>query len=72
MINIFINKKLKTALEKNSIDINDYIPAYNGESAGLDLFNANEAFYGLEVIMAAYKSSIEKSIISLPMQIEEI
>ena len=34
-----------------------------------NLFNANEAFYGLEVIMAAYKSSIEESTISLPMQI---
>ena len=37
-----------------------------------NLFNANEAFYGLEAIMAAYKSSIEESTVSLPMQIWEI
>jgi len=36
-----------------------------------NLFNAYEAFYSLEVIMAAYKSSIEESVISLPMQIGE-
>ena len=37
-----------------------------------NLFNAKEAYHGLEVIMAAYKSSIEESVISLPMQIGEI
>tara|TARA_Y100000114_G_C11722352_1_gene309147 strand:- start:363 stop:851 length:489 start_codon:yes stop_codon:yes gene_type:complete len=40
MINIFLMEKLRFTLEKNNIDIKDYIPAYNGESAGLDLFNA--------------------------------
>jgi dUTP pyrophosphatase len=42
MINIFTNNKLKETLEKNNINVNDYVPAYNGESAGLDLFNVNE------------------------------
>ena len=40
MINIFLMEKLKFTLETNNIDAKDYIPAYNGESAGLDLFNA--------------------------------
>ena len=40
MINIFVNKNLKEVLEENNIDVKDYVPAYNGESAGLDLFNA--------------------------------
>lgn len=42
MINICLMEKLKLALEFNKIDVNDYIPAYNGESAGLDLFNSGE------------------------------
>lgn len=40
MINICLMESLKFALETNNIDVKDYIPAYNGESAGLDLFNA--------------------------------
>ena len=40
MINIFVNNNLKEVLEENNIDVKDYVPAYNGESAGLDLFNA--------------------------------
>tara|TARA_B000000557_G_scaffold163438_1_gene132705 strand:- start:1290 stop:1775 length:486 start_codon:yes stop_codon:yes gene_type:complete len=40
MINIFVNNNLKKVLEENNIDVKDYVPAYNGESAGLDLFNA--------------------------------
>jgi dUTP pyrophosphatase len=35
---------LKDALEFNNIKIEDYIPAYGGESAGLDLFNAGNKF----------------------------
>ncbi len=41
MINVFANSKLKKTLNKNNIDVNNYVPAYNGESAGLDLFNVN-------------------------------
>ena len=40
MTNIFLMDSLKFALEVNKININSYVPAYNGESAGLDLFNA--------------------------------
>ena len=66
MINIFINKKLKTALEKNSIDINDYIPAYNGESAGLDLFNANE---DITIMPSSNMMSGQKTLISTGLHI---
>lgn len=40
MVNIFLMDSLRFALEVNKINIKDYVPAYNGESAGLDLFNA--------------------------------
>jgi len=40
MVNIFLMDSLRFALEVNKIDVKDYVPAYNGESAGLDLFNA--------------------------------
>ena len=42
MINICLMESLKHALKVNNIDVNDYTPAYNGESAGLDLFNSGE------------------------------
>ena len=42
MINICLNDNLKFALQNNNIDVKDYIPAYNGESAGLDLYNAGD------------------------------
>ena len=42
MVNICLMESLKFALEVNNINVKDYIPAYNGESAGLDLFNAGE------------------------------
>lgn len=35
-----ITKSLERALEKNNISIKEYIPAYNGESSGIDLYNA--------------------------------
>ena len=40
MVNICLMESLRFALEVNNINVKDYIPAYNGESAGLDLFNA--------------------------------
>jgi len=40
MVNIFLMDSLRFTLEVNKINIKDYVPAYNGESAGLDLFNA--------------------------------
>ncbi len=42
MINICLTEDLKFALKVNNIDVKDYVPAYNGESAGLDLFNAGD------------------------------
>ena len=42
MVNIFLMESLKFALEVNNINVKDYVPAYNGESAGLDLFNAGD------------------------------
>lgn len=41
MIDICLMDELKDALQVNHIDEKDYIPAYGGESAGLDLFNAD-------------------------------
>jgi len=41
MINICLMEELKDALQVNHIDEKDYIPAYGGESAGLDLYNAD-------------------------------
>ena len=38
MIKIYCNDNLKDVLDDN--DIQEYVPAYGGESAGLDLYNA--------------------------------
>ena len=38
MIKIYCNDNLKDVLDDN--DIEEYVPAYGGESAGLDLYNA--------------------------------
>ena len=40
MIKIYCNEKLDEALDDN--DVKDYVPAYGGESAGLDLYNSGE------------------------------
>ena len=46
MVKIFLNKELKDILKNKNISVNDYIPAYNGESAGLDLYNTlDETIY---------------------------
>lgn len=45
MVKISINDKLKSVLAANSINVKDYVPAYNGESAGLDLYNTGENIY---------------------------
>tara|TARA_B000000557_G_C20808567_1_gene458822 strand:+ start:1503 stop:1988 length:486 start_codon:yes stop_codon:yes gene_type:complete len=37
MINIFCNSELKKILKENNVE--EYLPAYGGESAGLDLYN---------------------------------
>jgi dUTP pyrophosphatase len=40
MIKIYCNEKLNKTLESNNIK--NYVPAYEGESAGLDLYNSDE------------------------------
>jgi len=42
MINICLMESLRNSLKVNNIDVKDYVPAYNGESAGLDLFNSGD------------------------------
>ena len=44
MINICLTQNLKDALQVNNVKELDYTPAYGGESAGLDLYNAGERF----------------------------
>lgn len=41
MINICATENLLNTLKIQNIDVQDYVPAYNGESAGLDLFNVS-------------------------------
>lgn len=43
MTKIHIMSRLEKALSHNKISVNNYLPAYNGESAGLDLYNASES-----------------------------
>ena len=45
MINFTITKELCNVLESKSIKINEYTPAYNGESAGLDLYNVGDDIF---------------------------
>ena len=35
-------ESLRHTLKINNVDVKDYTPAYNGESAGLDLFNSGD------------------------------
>ena len=43
MVSIYLTKSLREVLEFNNIDPDtDYAPAYNGESAGLDLYNCGD------------------------------
>lgn len=43
MIEICLSKNLVEVLNLRDIKKEDYIPAYNGESAGLDLYNCGES-----------------------------
>ena len=40
MVKIYCNDKLKNVLKSNKVD--NYLPAYSGESAGLDLYNTGD------------------------------
>ena len=45
MTKICLMQNLKNTLEYNNIMFKDYVPAYNGESAGLDLYNAGDRIF---------------------------
>lgn len=51
MINICLTEKLVKALTLNDVDIKDYLPAYGGESAGLDLYNTGET---ISIVQSSY------------------
>ena len=57
MVKISINDNLKNVLKANNIDVKDYVPAYNGESAGLDLYNTGKNIY----VMSAGAQYISRS-----------
>lgn len=57
MVKISINDNLKNVLNANNINVKDYIPAYNGESAGLDLYNTGKNIY----VMSAGAQYISRS-----------
>jgi len=57
MVNITLSNVLKDALVKNGVDPDvDYVPAYGGESAGLDLYNAGESI----TIEPSYHNSLTR------------
>lgn len=53
MIKILLDDNLKNILLDQNISIKDYIPAYNGESAGLDLYNSGDS---ISVAHSTYKN----------------
>lgn len=57
MVKISINDDLKNILNVCNVDVKDYVPAYNGESAGLDLYNTGKSIY----IMSAGSQYISRS-----------
>ena len=61
MINICLKENLKNALNENEINVKDYLPAYNGESAGLDLFNAGNT---IAIMPESNKIDNSKTLIS--------
>ena len=54
MTNILILDSLKNVLKSNGIDVKDYTPAYNGESAGLDLYNCGKT---INVVPGSYRNA---------------
>tara|TARA_S200000501_G_C20613368_1_gene651318 strand:+ start:171 stop:668 length:498 start_codon:yes stop_codon:yes gene_type:complete len=57
MVKISVNDSLKDVLNANNVDVKNYIPAYNGESAGLDLYNTGKNIY----VMSAGNQYISRS-----------
>ena len=54
MINITITESLKKTLQNNTVLNKEYLPAYGGESAGLDLYNASGK--SIKVYPSTYQS----------------
>lgn len=54
MTNILILNSLKKVLASNNVNVKDYTPAYNGESAGLDLYNCGKT---INVVPGSYKNA---------------
>lgn len=52
MINICLTDDLKATLSKNNILAENYMPAYGGESVGLDLFNCGKT---VSIASGSYK-----------------
>ena len=57
MVKISIDDNLKNVFKANNVDVKDYVPAYNGESAGLDLYNTGKNIY----VMSASAQYISRS-----------
>jgi dUTP pyrophosphatase len=54
MTNILVLDSLKNVLDSKNIDIKEYTPAYNGESAGLDLYNCGKT---ISVLPGSYNDT---------------
>jgi len=54
MTNIFVLNSLCNVLESKNINVKDYTPAYNGESAGLDLYNCGKT---ISVVPGSYENT---------------
>ena len=67
MIGIFLNEDLRNVLKSNNVNPEiDYIPAYNGESAGLDLYNCGGT---IPVMPASSDSVVQKELIPTGIRI---
>lgn len=53
MINICLTEKLLNTLNINDVNPESYLPAYGGESAGLDLYNTGE---NITIVHGSYNS----------------
>ena len=61
MVSICLNKNLRNIFKNNNINPEkDYIPAYGGESAGLDLYNCGETIH---IRPANYQPSVRENVV---------
>ena len=65
MINAYLTSELRKILKDNNINPNeDYVPAYNGESAGLDLYNTSNKDY--HISPSSQKTFLKKEKLLIP------